>query len=186
MSTESGVRVDRRAALRKGALLIAGAVAAPALGALAACAASEPRPIAFGRDECAYCRMVVSDSRFAAALLTARGRTVVFDSAECLAGYYAQQRGDRGGDEAQSLWVSDYEHPGHLIPARRARFLRLAGPGSPMGKGLVAFRSDADARRMAEGSSTLGWDEVLALVEREGLRRGVAANLAPAQAATGR
>jgi len=173
-------RIDRRAALRKGALLIAGAVAAPALGALAACNATEPRPIAYGRDECAYCRMVVSDSRFAAALLTAKGRTVVFDSAECLAGWYAQQGGERGREAVQSLWVSDYDHPGHLIPARRARYLRIGGPGSPMGKGLVAFRSDAEARRMAEDAATLGWDEVLALVGREGLRRGVAANLVPA------
>jgi copper chaperone NosL len=186
MSTDTGVRIDRRAALRKGALLIAGAVAAPALGALAACAATEPRPIAFGRDECAYCRMVVSDSRFAGALLTATGRTMVFDSAECLAGYYAQEGGDRGRDAVQSVWVSDYDHPGHLIPARRARYLRLSGPGSPMGKGLAAFRSDADARRMAEGAATSGWDEVLALVGREGPRRGIAVNLVPAVLATRR
>ena len=186
MDMESGIRLDRRAALRKGALLIAGAVAAPGLGALAACAASEPRPIAYGRDECAYCRMIVADSRFAAALLTTKGRTVVFDSPECLASYYAQEAGNRGRDALQSMWVSDYDHPGNLIPARRARFLRLAGPGSPMGKGLVAFRSDADARLVADSAATLGWDEVLALVGREGLRRGVAANLAPAVPATRR
>ena len=180
---ESGVRIDRRAALRKGALLVAGAVAAPALGALAACTASEPQPIAYGHDECAYCRMVVADSRFAAALLTARGRTVVFDSPECLASYYAQEAGNRGRGATQSIWVSDYDRPGNLIPARRARFLRLGGPASPMGKGLVAFRSEVDARRMAAESPTLGWDEVLALVGREGLRRGIAANLAPAMPA---
>lgn len=179
MSTQSGLRIDRRAALRKGALLVAGAVAAPAFGALAACTASEPRPISYGHDECAYCRMVVSDSRFAAALLTTKGRTLAFDSVECLAGYYAQESAGRRGDAVRSLWVSDYDHPGHLIPARRARFVRLAGPGSPMGKGLVAFRSDADARRMAEGAPTLGWDEVLTLVGRDGVRRGIAANLAP-------
>lgn len=182
-SRESGLRIDRRAALRKGALLIAGVVSAPALSALAACAATEPRPIAYGRDECAYCRMVVSDSRFAAALLTAKGRTVVFDSIECLASYYAQQQGDRGRDGVQSLWVSDYDLPGHLIAARRARFVRLEGPASPMGKGFAAFRSDGAARRMAEGAATSGWDEVLAVVGREGLRRGIAANLAPAMAA---
>jgi copper chaperone NosL len=175
----SGVLIDRRAALRKGALLIAGAVAAPALGALAACATTEPRPIAYGHDECAYCRMIISDARFGAALVTAKGRTVAFDSSECLASYYAQEGGNRGRDAAQSLWVSDYDHPGHLLPARRARFLRMGGPGSPMGKGVAAFRSDADARGAAEGSPTLGWDEVLALVGREGMRRGIAANVVP-------
>ena len=176
----SSIRIDRRAVLRKGALLVAGVVAAPALGVLAACAATEPRPIAFGHDECAYCRMVVSDSRFAAALLTAKGRTVVFDSAECLASYYGQQQADRGRDAVQSLWVSEYDRPGHLTPARRARFLRLEGPGSPMGKGLAAFRSEADASRWAGGATTLGWEAVLALVGREGLPRGIAAVVTPA------
>ena len=180
MNTETRIRIDRRAALRKGALLVAGAVAAPGFAALAACAAGEPRPIAYGRDECAYCRMVVADSRFAAALLTAKGRTMVFDSPECLASYYAQEAGNRGRDAVQSIWVSDHDHPGSLIPARRARFLRRAGPGSPMGKGLIAFRSDASARLVADSAATLGWDEVLALVGREGLRRGIAANLVPA------
>jgi len=179
VDTAPGTPIDRRAALRKGALLLAGAFAVPSLGAIAACTTTEPRPIAYGRDECAYCRMVVSDSRFAAALVTATGRTLVFDSIECLASYCAQGRDDRGRDAVQSPWVSDYEHPGHLLAARRARFVRVGGPGSPMGQGLVALRSDADARRVAEGSRTSGWDEVLALVGREGLRRGIAANVVP-------
>lgn len=180
MSTDAGIRIDRRAALRKGALLIAGALAAPTLGALAACAATEPRPIAYGHDECAYCRMIVTDSRFAGALVTAKGRTLAFDSVECLASYCTQESAARGRNAAQSLWVSDYDHPGHLIPARRARFVRVNGPDNSMGKGVVAFRSDADAQRVAEGSATSGWDEVLALVARDGLRRGIAGNLAPA------
>jgi copper chaperone NosL len=185
MFIASGVRIDRRAALRTGALLIAGAAAAPALGVLAACATTEPRAIAYGHDECAYCRMVVSDARFAAALVTAKGRTVAFDSAECLASYYAQERRDRGRDAVHSLWVSDYRHPGQLIPARRARFVRIGGPGSPMGKGLIAFRSDADTHGMTDGSATLGWDEVVALVEGEGPDGALARRLAEALAAAG-
>lgn len=177
---DRGARIDRRAAMRRGALLVAGLVAAPVAGALAACAAAEPRPIAFGRDECAYCRMVISDPRYAASLLTAKGRTVVFDSAECAASYSAQAREDGGRDAGRLVWVSDYDRPGTLIPARQARFVRAGGPGSPMGKGLAAFRSDADARRLSAGAATSGWDEVIALVAREGLRRGISLNIVPA------
>ena len=183
MSMDAGIRMDRRAALRKGALLIAGTLAAPTLGALAACAATEPRPIAYGRDECAYCRMIVTDSRYAAALVTAKGRTLAFDSVECLASYCAQDADGRGGTNPQSLRVSVYDHPGHLVPAPRARFMRMGGADGGMGTGLVAFRSDADARRLAPESMTLGWDDVLALVARDGLRRGIAGNLAPASPA---
>lgn len=166
-------RIDRREALRRGMLLIAGAVTAPALGALAACTAAAPRPIAYGHDECAYCRMVVSDARFGAALITSKGRTVVFDSVECLASWYDLGRDERGRDGARSLWVSDYNHPGKLLDAKRARYVRVAGPASPMGKGLIAIASDADARLVPGAGETSGWDVVVAMVRREGMERGV-------------
>lgn len=167
-------RIGRREALRRGLLLVAGAMAAPAIGALAACTPAGPRPIAYGRDECAYCRMVVSDPRFGAALVTSKGRTVVFDSVECLASWYTLSRGDRGRDVARTLWVSDFNHPGALLEASRARYLRVPGPASPMGKGLLAIASDGDARFVPGGGETFGWQDVVAIVRREGLQRGVA------------
>jgi copper chaperone NosL len=180
MANAFEVRIDRRAALRRGVLLIAGAVAAPAIGALAACTVAGPRPIAYGHDECAYCRMVISDRRFGAALVTAKGRTVVFDSVECLASWYDLSRDERGRDVARSLWVSDYNRPGHLLDASRARYLRVVGPASPMGKGLIAIASDADARRVPGAGETSGWDVVVATVRREGLQRGDTGETVPA------
>lgn len=180
MTTADAMRtpVGRREALRRGILLAAGVAAAPALGALAACAPAGPRPIAYGRDECAYCRMVISDPRFGAALVTAKGRTVVFDSVECLASWYDLGRDERGRDGARSLWVSDYNRPRKLLDATRARYLRVAGPASPMGKGLIAVASDADARLVAGASETSGWDMVVATVRREGMERGIAGDSA--------
>ena len=169
-SAAAGKRIDRRAALRRGAILLAGAFAAPALGALEACAADGPRAIAYGRDQCAFCRMVVSEPRFAAALVSAKGRTFVFDSIECLAGYCLQSEATLGAEPARSLWVTDSERPGTLIRAERARFLREDGPSSPMGKGLLAL-SSADSQ-VASRSRVVTWTEVLALMEREGLQPG--------------
>lgn len=174
--------IGRRDALRRGMLLIAGVVAVPAFGGLAACTAAGPRPIAYGHDECAYCRMVVSDARFGAALVTSKGRTLVFDSVECLASWYAQSRDDRGGNAARSVWVSDYNRPGTLLDAERARYVRVGGPASPMGKGLIAIASDADARLVAGAGETSGWGDVVATIRREGLQRGVAGALAPSAA----
>ena len=164
-------RIDRRAALRRGAMLLAGVFAVPALGALEACAPDGPRAIAYGRDQCAFCRMVVSEPRFAAALVSAKGRTFVFDSIECLAGYCLQSEATFGADPARSLWVTDSERPGTLIRAERARFLREEGPSSPMGKGLLAVSSPVDLRGTS-GATAVSWTEVLALMEREGLQPG--------------
>jgi copper chaperone NosL len=178
VSAQAGI--DRREAIRRGVLLLAGVVAAPAIGAIGACTVAGPRAIAYGRDECAYCHMVVSDSRFAATMVTAKGRTLAFDSIECLAASWVQSRRAFGHDAARSLWVSDYAHPGQIITAERARFVRVDGPGSPMGKGLMAFRTDAEARRISSVQVVSSWAEVVALVEREGMARGAVTGNVPA------
>jgi copper chaperone NosL len=137
---------------------------------LAACARG-PRPIAYGSDACAYCRMVISDQRYGAELMTAKGKVHTFDSIECLASYSLQRR---PAGSADSAWVTDFEHPGTLVPAAAAWYLRAPGPSSPMGKGLTAFAPTADTARLRRsfGGEPMRWADVLALVEREGLADG--------------
>ncbi|GLC25238.1 hypothetical protein [Roseisolibacter agri] len=131
--------------------------------ALAGCAPAVPRAIAYGREACAECRMVAGDPRFGAELVTAKGKLYVFDSIECLAAYTLA----RGGD-ARGRWVTDYEHPGTLVPVDSARFRRLAGPaGSPMGRGLAATR-----RGVNRAAEEMAWSDVLALLRDEGLAGG--------------
>lgn len=173
MAAARDLPVDRRAAIRTGIALLFGASAAPVLGALHGCAGAEPRPIAYDRDECAFCRMVVSEPRFAAALVTATRRTLAFDSVECLASYTILHRATRE-PAPRSLWVSVDARPGRLAPAREARYLRDTNSPSPMGKGIRAL-APTDSGTPA-GGELLAWDEVLTLVEREGVRRGVASS----------
>lgn len=138
--------------------------AAVATLAIAGCTAG-PRPIDYGHEECAFCRMTVSDPRFGAELVTTTGVVRTFDSIECLVSYYAQVR-DSG--RVRSLWVSDFQHPGTLLPAERAQYVRGATViGTPMGRGLAAFAPDAD---IAAAARTLGgqparWADVVALVQ---------------------
>lgn len=155
---------------------LARVVAALCLLALLVACERAPRPIAYGHDGCDYCRMVISDPRYGAELVTATGKVHTFDSIECLAAYYLQARAS--GAAARSVVVSDFERPGTFLPAAEARYLRAAGPASPMGKGLTAFAPGADSaalRRVGGDAAPLRWDEVLALVEREGMARGAGA-----------
>jgi len=120
---------------------------------LGACAAAGPRPIAYDRDVCAFCSMTVSDPRYGAELVTVKGKVLTFDSIECLASYYLANRA-----ATRSVWVTQ---SGRLVPAERTRFRRAAPDAegsSPMGLGLSAA---------ADGK--LGWTDVVAMVEREGL-----------------
>ena len=126
----------------------------------AACGAHGPEPIAYGADTCAWCRMQIVDPRFGAELVTAKGRTVKFDSIECLVAYYKQ---DASAHDVASVWVSDVRRPGRLIDATRARFVDL-GPGkAPMGRGwaAVADSSDAVALGVSDASAIKRWTDLL-------------------------
>ena len=71
-------------------------------------------------------------------------------------------------------WVTDSLHPGTLVLAPVARYLRSEGPGSPMGKGFRAFASVADAEheQRRTGGVTMSWDEVLTVVGSDRATRG--------------
>lgn len=119
----------------------------------AACAGGVPK-VALDLDVCHYCHMIISDDRHAAAAITSTGRTVRFDSVDCLAGWVLGQE-----QAPRSVWVTDIAKPGALIAVAEARFVRDAG--SPMGRGWSAVA----AQDAAEGA--LDWDALLVEVDTE-------------------
>lgn len=126
---------------------------------LIACAPGGPEAIAYNLDACAYCRMLIADGRFAAAIVTAHGRTVKFDSIECLLEYYHQAA---AAHDVASVWVTDLRHPGTLIDATTARFINLGGGRTPMGRGwaAVATARDAAALGVIDSSGIKRWGDL--------------------------
>ena len=96
--------------------------------ATAAIACAGPaHAIAFGVESCAECRMLVSDSRFGAQLVTKTGKTITFDSIACLHAYMV-----RTGATGET-WVVDSRHPGTLIAEKNAQILADSLTHPPMG-----------------------------------------------------
>lgn len=123
---------------------------------LAACT-PEPRPLAFGHDACAHCRMTLSDPRYGAELVTPTGKTLPFDALECLAAYLKAHP----EVEVHSLWTIDYERPETLVPLAEAQILHSPQLRSPMGANLTAFGPDADPAQITAtyGGRLVTWDE---------------------------
>lgn len=141
--------------------MIRRAMLVSSLVALGACTNSRPAAIAYDVDTCARCHMQISDRRFSAVLVTRRGRTLEFDSIDCLRAYYAQPQ---VAADIASLWVADAAHPGTMIPADRARYLDLGASRSPMGQthGWAAV-ADANAAATILGVDTTklrAWTEL--------------------------
>lgn len=132
-----------------------------ATASLMGCAPSVPE-VAWDRDDCDYCRMTVSDRRFGAAAISAKGRTLHFDSIECLAAWV-----DAQPSPPRSTWLADASAPGTLLPVSALRFHRTAVGTSPMGKGFVAVARTAG--KTPWDGPVFSWDEVRAAVAREGM-----------------
>lgn len=115
--------------------------------------------------------MAVSDARFGAQLVTSKGRTHAFDSIECLAAFHLAG-GERGGRAPRMVRVTDYAHPGSMLDAREAIFVRDEALKSPMGRGagIGAFGSRMDAERVGgETVELLTWAQVLDIVRGQGM-----------------
>ena len=106
------------------------------LGAICGCHGvdtSRPPSVRFGEEACDSCRMIISDERFAAALVTATGDALKFDDIGCLIQHESNQLRPE-----VTYWVRDYKGQGWLN-AREATFIRSASVVSPMGHGLAAL-----------------------------------------------
>jgi copper chaperone NosL len=117
-----------------------------AAGVIAGCQgvdASRPPVVRWGEEACAGCRMIISDDRFAAALVTAKGDELAFDDIGCLIQHEAgQPRPDAG------YWVRDFTGHGWL-KAPEATFVHAKSVSSPMGHGLAALPSARAAKDLA-------------------------------------
>ncbi|WP_242920144.1 nitrous oxide reductase accessory protein NosL [Pontibacter liquoris] len=125
-----------------------------------------PKPIAYGQVNCAHCNMTVSDSRFGAELVSAKGKVYTFDSAECLAAYLNDNPGKK--KDAAYVLVTDFSNPKQLVDARKATFLQSAKLASPMGMSLTAFADNATAGqfRQQHQGRLLTWEQTLLVVQK--------------------
>ncbi|MEO7996509.1 MAG: hypothetical protein ABI852_03635 [Gemmatimonadaceae bacterium] len=123
---------------------------------LCSCKKPDTPQILYGKADCAVCNMRIVDNRFGGAAVTDKGKTRQFDSIACLANYVASMT------SLQSVWVSDFDHPGTLLRADSARFVFRDGPTSEMGSDLIAVSNatgSADLDRRFKRASVT-WSEV--------------------------
>jgi copper chaperone NosL len=130
---------------------------------LNACSKS-PEEINYGEDECEYCKMLITDNKYGAEIITDKGKTYKFDSIECLIGF-ASVKNLLGG-ETQNLLVSDFSNPGNFTDARNAHYVQNDNYRSPMGLNVSAFgdKSKSDKFISDNGGQNLGWLDVIQLV----------------------
>ena len=126
------------------------ALAALALASCGRDAPLGPPAIHYGQDVCAGCAMIVSDDRFAAAIVNPApdASPLVFDDVGCLLAYERK-------NPAVAPWTH-YFHDANShqwITADQAHFV-ITSRETPMGSGIFAFQSPSDAQTLAQSAKT--------------------------------
>lgn len=137
------------------------------LGAAACSGGGEPKPpdIAYGRDMCEMCGMIISEARFAAALLLEDGRALKFDDTGEMFAYHHEHPDLK----VRAWFVHDYRteewtrgEPAFYVISKDVR--------SPMGTGVAAFaqRPAAEAFAHGIGADVLSFEQAIAAAKEGG------------------
>ena len=111
------------------------------------CRNAELRPIEIvAEDMCSFCRMAISEKRFASELLIQDGEVFKFDDIGCMLRF----RKSHGHPEAVvATFVLDYDTR-KWLKAEEAYFVKSKEFKTPMSGNVVAFKTGADAAAAAD------------------------------------
>lgn len=122
---------------------------------------TEPVPLNYGTDVCQFCKMTLMDQKFGAELVTSTGKIYKFDDLNCFLNYY--NSGVEAPEDFTQRLVVDYSHPGKLIEATDAFYLKSGEIRSPMNGQVAAFETKAsmDTFKKQWKGIYLAWGEVV-------------------------
>lgn len=129
--------------------------------------AQGPPDIAYGRDICVQCGMIINEERFSAAYTLDDGTEKVFDD---LGGLLLHQRETGDAIDPEHTWVHDFE-TAEPVDVSNAYFVVTLSVSTPMGHNILAFTHEEGAVAFASdvGGEVIQWDIVFAMPERDGL-----------------
>ena len=93
---------------------------------------------------CEYCKMAISQKRYAAELIDSEGRALKFDDIGCMKNFV-----DRSAPKAAAYFVMDFDER-QWIKAEDAYYMRSPELTTPMNGSIVAFRDHSKALRAAD------------------------------------
>lgn len=131
----------------------------PLLLLLASCSKGY-KPIEYGSDGCTHCKMTIMDARYAAEVVTDKGKVYKFDDVLCLRQFMSEQAMN---EEELSLFVEKYStDKNDVIDAKQAAYIQDEFFASPMNGNYAAFAVVTEAQHFADSLNTvvLQWKNI--------------------------
>lgn len=98
---------------------------------------TKPEPIKVGTDNCYFCKMTITDAKFAAEIVTKKGKIYKFDDIHCVQGFLKTKAIDKSSISA--TYFTDFTNPSNLLNAQQSYLLKSEQIKSPMNGNIAAF-----------------------------------------------
>jgi copper chaperone NosL len=120
-----------------------------------------PEPIAFEKDQCHFCKMIISERSFGAELVTTKGKVFKFDDTHCIASFLKSNYLNK--IEIAAIYIVDYAQKEKLIPAETAFLLKGDKIRGPMGGDVAAFETEASMNTFQKqwNAVVIKWTDVI-------------------------
>jgi len=121
---------------------------------------TKPQPFETGKDNCHFCKMAITDTRFGGEIITKKGKVFKFDDMHCLVSFL-KNGGEAESNISKTLTVL-FEKPNNFLDVKKAVFIASAELRSPMGSNTAGFEGKAAAENFLKGKQgeILTWQQL--------------------------
>ncbi len=109
---------------------------------------TKPEPINAGKDQCTFCKMTISDVKFASEIMSKKGRAFKFDDTHCIMSYLKRKSIDSA--EIKTIYFADFLNGKELLPKEELTFYKSEKFNSPMNGNIVAFKKTQDLTQIQQ------------------------------------
>lgn len=120
-----------------------------------------PEALQPGRDNCSFCKMTISDTRFGAELITRKGKIFKFDDPQCMLSFIKAGGADK--NEVRHYYFTNFSGPHQLLDADKAVIIQTDALRGPMNGNIIAFaNADSLQKITAEyNGKKINWPDLL-------------------------
>lgn len=117
---------------------------------------SGPQPIRWGKDNCHFCKMTISDQRFGAEVMTKKSKAYLFDDTHCL--FKFLEEGTVPRQDIRAIYLTNFNAPNELLEVTQATLVQDERIKGPMNGDIAAFASEEAAKQTFSGAATIKWE----------------------------
>lgn len=118
-------------------------------------------PIKYGKDNCHFCKMTISDKHYGAEIITMKGKVYKFDEIRCLISFIKEN--ESNSKSISECYLTDFAGKNELVKRESLSFLKSDKLRSPMGGNVASF-SNQDSLAVYKnklGGEKVSWESLL-------------------------